>query len=341
VGTTSTSSHGSRHPSLYLGTLSAGARFADGTLRSARPLRRLREGSWGGVITASDGESVTIYVSDAYPVDPSIPQQAADFLTQLYHGSELSSVRVYLAPLAEVKSICGARAGGCYSAGQIVAPGDPLSDGTSGVNVLAHEYGHHIAANRNNSPWDAIDWGPKRWATAARVCTREASGTAFPGDEGSSYRLNPGEAWAETYRFLNYEKQAWADWILTPWGTVDDSFYPDATQLEAAKADVLQPWRRGRSVIWNGRLRDVASKGRLTPVASARRVIATPLDGDLALIVPREPTGMTLSVSTLHGRVLGGTDLRILPIRLCGQRRLVLTVRSRKLGRFRVSYSAP
>jgi hypothetical protein len=332
---------GSRASALKLGTLTSSAAFVDGTLRSTKQLADLKRSAWGGPITAADGESVTVYISDAYPVDPTVQQAAADFLTQLYHGSELASVTVYLAPLAEVESVCGPGTGGCYRRDQVVATGDPLSDGTSAVNVLAHEYGHHVADNRNNGPWDAVLWGPKRWATAAHVCTREAAGTAFPGDEGNNYRLNPGEAWAETFRLLNYQKQTWPNWILTDWKIVDQSFYPDAAELTAAKDDVLEPWQRPPTVPWNGRLRIVKRKGQPVRVPPVKRIIRTPLDGDVAVIVPRAPAGMRLTASTLGGRVLGETVYRILPIRVCGQRRIVLAVSSTKPGLFRVSYSIP
>jgi len=332
---------GSHTSAVRLGTLNSSASFADGTLRSTKQFVDLKRSSWGGPTTAADGESVTVYVSDGYPVDPTVQRAAADFLTQLYHGSELSSVTVYLAPLPEVQSVCGRGTGGCYKRGQIVSTGDPLSDGTSAVNVLAHEYGHYVADNRNNAPWDAVLWGPKSWATAAHVCTREAAGTAFPGDEGANYRLNPGEAWAETFRMLNYEKQTWPDWIMTDWKVVDQSFYPDAAELSAARDDVLQPWQRPSMVPWNGRLRTVRPKGHAARIPPVKQIISTPLDGDVALIVPRAPTGMRLTASTLGGRVLGGTFNRILPVRVCGQRRIVLTVSSKTPGPFQVSYSAP
>ena len=74
--------------------------------------------------------------------------------------------------------------------------------GVSPDEVVRHEYGHHIALNRINSPWLAVSWGPKNWASASSVCRRAADGSAYPGDEGDNYRLNPGAAWAETYRLL-------------------------------------------------------------------------------------------------------------------------------------------
>jgi hypothetical protein len=332
---------GPRRSALELGALTRTAAFVDGTLRSTKRLADLRQSSWGGPITAADGESVTIFLSDSYPVDPAKQQAAADFLTQLYHGSELSSVTVYLAPLAEVESVCSPGAVGCYRRGEIVATGDPLPDGTSAVNVLAHEYGHHVADNRNNAPWDAVRWGPKRWATAAHVCTRTAAGTVYPGDEADHYKLNPGEGWAETYRLLNYQKQTWPDWIPGAWKIVDQSFYPTAAEIDAARDDVLEPWQRRDPVPWNGRLRKVAPRRKPLRVPSVKHTITTPLDGDVALIVPRAPLGMRLSAFTVRGKFLGETDRRILPIRICGQRRIVLMVSSKRPGRFRVSYSVP
>ena len=322
--------------------LTLDSHFRDGRPLARVPLSQLRRRSWGGVVTAADSEQVTVYVSDAYPVDPARQQGIADFLTQLYHGSELASMSVYVAPLTEVQALCGAGAGGCYGHNLIVAPGEDLPSGTSPENVLAHEYGHHVAANRNNAPWDAYSWGPKRWASAERICSRVAQGTAFPGDEGEHYRQNPGEAWAESYRLLNYERQAWPHWTPIPWRVVDDTFLPDAATLDAAREDVLDPWERSDTATpWRGRLRNVAPKGKPVHVPRVRRAVATPLDGTLALIVPRAPRGMTLSVSTLNGKFLAGSDRPILPAPICGERLVVLTVRSKRPGRFAVDISAP
>ena len=92
------------------------------TTRSSFGSRRLeaarRAGEWGGNITASDGEVLQIFVSDAYPVDQTVPQSVAEFMIQLYHGPELSQAIVYIAPLAEVQRICGPDAGRLLRPGQ-------------------------------------------------------------------------------------------------------------------------------------------------------------------------------------------------------------------------------
>src|SRR5439155_24542812 len=102
----------------------------------------------------------------------------------------------------EVTSICSSDADACYDpqSETIVLPGEPPPDATPVEELAAHEYGHHVANNRDNPPWDAETWGPKRWASYEGVCPRVRNGTAFPGDEGANYDLNPGEGFAESYR---------------------------------------------------------------------------------------------------------------------------------------------
>jgi hypothetical protein len=45
--------------------------------------------------------------------------------------------------------------------------------------ALAHEYGHNIAAYRLNTPWPAIDSGPKRLATYENVCANVYAGKMY------------------------------------------------------------------------------------------------------------------------------------------------------------------
>src|SRR5262249_46532400 len=172
-------------------------------------VRRLQTQSWwGGPRTAATGESVTVFVSDSYPVDDALAQRWADFFAELVHGPELQQLTAYVAPPAEVQETCGSRyAPGCYGGGRIGLIGEP-ADGASVTpeEVARHEYGHHLAFNRGNPPWQAVDWGPKRWSSLAGICARVTAGTAFPGDEGDHYKENPGEAFAETYRALNDAK---------------------------------------------------------------------------------------------------------------------------------------
>jgi hypothetical protein len=311
-------------PAVFHDTILAGSR----RLQDAR-----RAGEWGGSVTANDGEVLKLFVSDTYPVDAAVTQSLADFMVQLYHGDELATVVVYVAPFDEVQSICGAGAGGCYdpSAESIVVPGDVLPDGTTKETVLVHELGHNVARNRLNAPWSAVDWGTKRWATAENICARTAAGTAFPGDEAANYRLNPGEAFAESYRILNFQKQAWPTWTVLAPIVVDQSFYPTASDLEALKEDVLDPWTGPTVSTWHGRLARVA-----------RRIVQTPLDGSFSVkLVGGAPAGSSISlVDPRSGKVVAKGARRASTI-VCGRRSLALVVRTTKSGTFSASYAAP
>ena len=176
------------------------ARLRTGRLDAAG-VRRLEAARWMSYRTAAAGP--TVRVSPAYPDAGAIGQRWSSFFQSLLHGPELAVLNAYVAPLDEVRTICGNfDVLGCYWANRLVIP-DQGADGISAASIATHEYGHHVAFNRVSPPWIAVDWGPKRWATYERVCPRAAAGTAYPGAEDGDYPLNPGEAWAETYRVLN------------------------------------------------------------------------------------------------------------------------------------------
>jgi hypothetical protein len=291
----------------------------------------------GGTYRSAAGEAVTVYVSSAYSPEQAAPQRWAEFFAGLPHGSELGSLVVRVGTPGDVRALCGEGALGCYSARELVMPGEAHA-GETPEQVARHEYGHHVAASRANPPWRAESWGPKRWATAAHVCERTRRGTAFPGDDGTHYRLDPGEAFAESYRVLA-ERRAGA--TLATWGLVDGSFYPDEAALRAVEQDVVRPWTGQTTTRWSGRFR---------PLGARRRVysVATPLDGELTAEL-RVPPGRLdgLELLTADGRLLtrglwSGTQTRRLSFVVCGQRRLVLRVRSAgPAGSFDLTLSRP
>src|SRR4051794_26423762 len=173
-----------------------------------RRLKRVARdaGLSGGDYTVTGGETVRVLLSPSYVADPAVGQSWADLFASFVHNWELSSVTVILAPFEEVTAVCGTEADACYDPGQetIVLPGDVPPDGTPVEELAAHEYGHHIAWNRDNPPWSAYEWGTKRWASYERVCPRVQEGTAYPGAEDPDlYAFNPGEAFAESYRVVN------------------------------------------------------------------------------------------------------------------------------------------
>lgn len=315
------------------------ARIPDTLLTTgARRLEAART-YWGGTFTAFTGETVTIHVSSRYPQDDSRAQHWADFLAGLVHGPELSRLTVYLAPLDEVQSICGEDALACYSPQDqlMVAPGDDPSPDLSAEAVVTHEYGHHIAANRSNAPWAAVDYGTKRWATYIRVCSRTASGELHPGAESASdYQTNPGEAFAESYRVLN-ERQAGLP--EAPWNVVSLSLYPDDTALALLSQDVTSPWTADASSALAG---TVAKRAK----AARSFSVSTPLDGTFAatLRVPRT-LAATLTIYSgarrLASAATSGGSASVTTT-VCGARSLRLAVTRRAgSGPFRIALATP
>jgi hypothetical protein len=292
----------------------------------------------GGPITTSTGETVDVRVSDTLPLETSTPEGWAEFLAKLTHGPELAQLTTFIVAPDEVQEICGSQAAGCYGENRMVAPGELLED-ISPEEVMRHEYGHHVALHRVNAPWAAIDWGPKRWASAANVCARVSRREAFPGDEASNYTRNPGEAWAETYRLMDERKVG----ITTAsWPIVSSSFFPGEAMLQAAEQDVLSPWRAVHTAT------STRVFGKRTPKVWWIPV-ATPLDGDLRVNATL-PDGGTHEVALVRGdrRTVVkraqwvGQRVKRLAGSICGQRSLFVRVtRTGALGRVRVSVTTP
>jgi len=293
---------------------------------------------WGGPTVATDGETVTIYFSSTIPVDPALAKQWADFMTSLVHGTELSAVSIHLAPLTEVQRMCGPEALACYSpsGGMIFAPIADPDVGISAKGILIHEYGHHIAESRANPPFSSEDYGTKRWASYEGVCARTRSGQLFPGAEDiDHYMLNPGEAFAESYRVLNEQRLGLP---LETWDIVTPSLYPDTTALSLLQQDVLMPWTKNSAHKLSVKL---TSKARTRTVS-----FSTPYDGQLTL-VPHQSGKAKVSVSLLakgasvSTRAFKQAAGALLSRTICGQRsynvRVKLTGKVKKATRTSVT----
>src|SRR6478672_13970019 len=161
------------------------------TSSSPRVAHAALSGNW---LSYSTGQGTTIdaAISDRYgdTLDRQVVQSYVDFLASLDHGPELSSLKIYIAPPEEVLSECGGEEGtlACYDSGTkiMVVPGQPTDAGDSGVTtsyVVAHEYGHHVAASRNNAPFNSFRFGPKYWSSYELVCDRAIKGALAPGNE--------------------------------------------------------------------------------------------------------------------------------------------------------------
>jgi|tagenome__1003787_1003787.scaffolds.fasta_scaffold20927782_2 hypothetical protein len=229
-----------------------GSHFKDRVISSSsRTARAAIGGKWAPYPT-KEGTTVSAAISDRYAnrLSTQVAQSYVDFLDSLDHGAELSTLRIYIATPDEVLTDCGGQDGtlACYDSGTkiMVVPGEETDTGSSGVTtsyVVAHEYGHHIAASRSNAPFSAFRFGPKYWASYERVCDRSLKGVLAPGNEQQLYLANPGEAWAETYAQLKYPS---VDWQFTP------LLKPDGDAFAAARRDVLDPWRAGATKVFKG-----------------------------------------------------------------------------------------
>jgi hypothetical protein len=291
--------------------------------------------AWGGTYPTSTGETVRVTVSDRYPVDEAFAQSWAEYLASLLHGPELTRVTLHLAPYSEVQSICGFDALACYSGQRelIVAPRDGFQAGPTAQAIVAHEYGHHIARNRLNAPWDPLSYGTKRWASQIGVCARADAGMLFPGGQGPRYRLDPGEGFAESYRLLNELRRGQPE---SAWDIVDTSLRPDAPALAALERDIVDPWTRPTVERRSGSFRAAGTVTRSFP-------LATPLDGRLRITLTA-PAKMRLRLSLYDTRrkTIVATGGRRLHTTICGQRSLSVRVsRQAGAGRFSVSISKP
>jgi hypothetical protein len=326
---------GSAGPSLHARAVT---QELDSTLAAAR-LQQAPITYRGGPITTSSGETVDVRVSDALPVETSTPEGWAEFLTGLTHGLEISRLTTFVVTFEEVQEICGSRAAGCYGPNRMVVPGESGGFDVSPEEIVRHEYGHHIAYHRLNAPWAAVDWGPKRWASAANVCARVSRSEAFPGDQGSNYSRNPGEAWAETYRLMDERK---AGITSATWPIIAPSFYPNEAALLAAEQDVLQPWSASKTT---GSVRVFGKK-----TAKVWWIpLSTPLDGEYRInaTVPSGGNHEIALVAANRRTVIRraqwvGQRVKRMQGSVCGQRSLFVRVtQAGSLGRVRVAMTTP
>jgi hypothetical protein len=301
------------------------SRIVQGSLRR---FASLPPGAWGGVYTGRSGAHITVHSSGLYTVDEAANQAAADFVDSLVHGKEITAVSLYLAPPGEVGLLCNSQeADGCYfpATSEIVAIGEDTPWSTV-EEVVAHEYGHHVANNRINDPWPAILYGTKRWATYESVCQKEIAGAAFPGDEGTHYLQNPGESFAESFLHLNEVKLGLPE---TPWG-YDPTFAPDAAALAAIEQDVLSPWKKTPLRFLSGRFSRRGQQKTFT--------FKTPLDGVFAAEL-RGPRGSKLTVSGPANikRLSSGVSAAL----VCGERSVKARFTAGGAGRFAAATVIP
>jgi hypothetical protein len=242
-----------------------------------------------------EGYTVEVESSPSYRVDPSADKGVVDFLDSRLHGPELDRLSVYVGSPGEIRSLCGGspRVVACYSIAEsrMYVPGEAVAD----IPVeypLTHEYGHHVASWRHNSPWDALDWGAKYWSSAVRVCTHVAKGVLFPGNQGAHYRDDPGEGFADGYAHLHYPDVPWY---------FNELMRPGPLEFAAIRKDVLEPWSEPRSRKF---------RGRLGPTRAERTFrIRMKLDGRLKMRL-KGPAGARYTVEAETAGYATGRNMR-------------------------------
>lgn len=289
---------------------------------------RIAASAAGDRYPIDDGSGATIAIDVTAACeqicDAADPRAIADTVGTFIHGAEVTLLTIQLDTPLQLGFDCGFEAQSCYFGGEnkIILSGnrDAAPDSASREFVLAHEYGHHVAAHRDlPAPFPpALDWGTERWATVERVCQGRRAGALFPGDEGLHYYEDPGEAFAESFAFNRFPDAA------VRWGWAA-ALRPSAASLRALRADVLRPWHGRRTYTLSGR---VPPAGR-----TLVRRISTPLDGMVSVSPVDEPRlGYSLTIRDGAGRVLGssrgGLSFRHrLDYTVCGQHQVRLEVR--------------
>jgi hypothetical protein len=272
------------------------------------------------------GDSIEVAVSSScqQECDAADPQAIANTIGTFIHGPEVNLLTVQLDTPFELGFDCGFDAQSCYFGGEnkIVLSGDAdaAPDGASREFVLAHEYGHHVAQHRDlPAPFPAaIDWGAERWSSVVDVCQGSRAGAFFPGDEGSHYYEDPGEAFAETFAFNRYPEAA------TKWAW-DPSLRPSAASLEALRRDTLRPWLGRHSFTVSGR---VPRSGAVV------QEFRTPFDGKVSIGPVGDPgLGYELILRNGAGKELRSSRQGVsfhhrLDYTVCGQSRLRVAVRA-------------
>ncbi|MGH2981768.1 MAG: hypothetical protein ACRDKV_06975, partial [Solirubrobacterales bacterium] len=243
---------------------------------------------------------------------------------------------------------------------------EPADDGASREFVIAHEYGHHLANHRNNAPFDnpAVDWGPKRWASYHRVCQGVAAKVYYPGNQGSRYFENPGEAFAEAFAFNRFPAAA------VPWAWIA-SLRPDANSYLAIQRDAFDPWsgatadkrqgrfakirkkrrrgnRRHESSGTNKRLDRQKKQKRKKRRRTKPKRFGTPLDGKLTLTVNgTRRANLDLRLRDSNNRLLARSEgigsKEVVTYTLCGEQGVTAWVRrhGRSRARFWVTAQIP
>jgi hypothetical protein len=273
----------------------AAARFRDRVFTG--PVARsseLRGATPAKKFLTPDGIAVETRVSQAVSNPDAVAQEIVNFLGTRVHGLELGRLRVFIGAPSEIANACGGDSEvlACYSAGErrmYIPDRDPGAGNSAGFTrnyAITHEYGHHIANFRSNSPFPALNYGAKYWSSYEFVCAGADEGLYFPGNQGTHYLDDPGEGFADSYAHLPENGFSSVPWQFNP------RLRPDDGAFAALRRDVLDPWRGSKRKVVAGSLNSL-HRSRTTS-------FRTPLDGTVDLRL-RGPRGANFDVGIYDG----------------------------------------
>lgn len=280
----------------------------------------LPPGADGGPVPVAGGATVQVWATAASGAAARERLAWARFLAGLPHGPELGSVVVLLATGDEVRASCGVDASGCYSPSErrmVLPAGEPLLPGSIAAEIARHEYGHHLSASRDNSPFGA-DTGGRRWFSAAGLCPGLRSGR-FVRDETNSYTRALTEGFAEAYRVASGGNGH--TWL------VDPAFFPSAAIRQAVLADARHPWTGPAHL---------TLRGRVARGARAERRLALPLDGSVTVAA-----AATTRLSVVHGTRVLAAGTGTVRFTGCATRSVTVRARPARAGSYRLQVTRP
>jgi hypothetical protein len=286
------------------------------------------------------GGSVGVQVDAAYAGDGAL-QRVLNTLAELPHGPEMDRLSVHIADLGSLYRSCGQGATACYYPGSqlMVVSGSPVNpnNGMPQAMVIAHEYAHHLEANRSLPGWNASHLGGRHWATHEQVCEGVAAGRLFPGDQRAHYWDNPGEAFAQAYATMLYP-----DAVPWWWHFAE----PDAGAFDAIRADVADG-SGGSKVRWARTLAPRSPRAATTITTSVDGPIGVRLQQPRAArfdLVLRAADGTVVRRGRVMRRAKGKSKRPVsqLTYSSCGTRSFTVEVRRRAgKGRFTAQIQRP
>jgi len=164
----------------------------------------------------------------------------AELLRNAAHGDEIVRVTVRIVAPDDLRLLCGAGAGGCYTgstrSGRIVVP---AGRSATVAHTLVHEYGHHLDASYGVAGAREPNGTPRWWVArdmARRLEAGEVSHTYSLGWERAI-----GEVFAEDYVSLHLQTPHRIRWLGPPDETVRAALRDDLAEIAGATAPPAEP----------------------------------------------------------------------------------------------------